>query len=61
MSTSVSTLGDSGWLLHVQGVLAGSAWIAARVAMEMASVLVHCRCYNDAFSHLYIAGLVSST
>ncbi|OIV90583.1 hypothetical protein TanjilG_01664 [Lupinus angustifolius] len=42
MSTSVSTLGDSGWLLHVQNVLAGSAWIAARVAMEMASVLVHC-------------------
>ncbi|OIV89707.1 hypothetical protein TanjilG_05162 [Lupinus angustifolius] len=42
MSTSVSTLGDSGWLLHVQNVLAGSAWIAARIAMEMASVLVHC-------------------
>lgn len=42
MSASVSTLGDSGWLLHVQGVLAGAAWIAARVAMEHASVLVHC-------------------
>ncbi|KAK7279532.1 hypothetical protein RJT34_24585 [Clitoria ternatea] len=42
MSASVSTLGDSGWLLHVQSVLAGAAWIAARVAMEKASVLVHC-------------------
>lgn len=43
MSASVSTLGDSGWLLHVQNVLAGAAWIAARVHMEKASVLVHCR------------------
>nr|POE81396.1 phosphatidylinositol-3-phosphatase myotubularin-1 [Quercus suber] len=42
MSASVSTLGDSGWLIHVQNVLAGSAWIAARVALESASVLVHC-------------------
>ncbi|XP_028770165.1 phosphatidylinositol-3-phosphatase myotubularin-1 [Neltuma alba] len=42
MSASVSTLGDSGWLLHVQNVLAGAAWIAARVAIEEASVLVHC-------------------
>ncbi|KAM7267208.1 hypothetical protein ACFE04_009374 [Oxalis oulophora] len=42
MSASVSTLGDSGWLIHVQSVLAGSAWIAARIAMESASVLVHC-------------------
>ncbi|KAL7109242.1 hypothetical protein ACP275_06G163800 [Erythranthe tilingii] len=42
MSASVSTLGDSGWLSHVQSVLAGSAWIAARVALESASVLVHC-------------------
>lgn len=42
MSASVSTLGDSGWLIHVQSVLAGSAWIAARVELESASVLVHC-------------------
>lgn len=42
MSASVSTLGESGWLIHVQSVLAGSAWIAARVALESASVLVHC-------------------
>lgn len=43
MSASVSTLGDSGWLIHVQNVLAGSAWIAAHVALESSSVLVHCR------------------
>ncbi|KAK2969477.1 hypothetical protein RJ640_022191 [Escallonia rubra] len=42
MSASVSTLGDSGWLIHIQNLLAGSAWIAARVAIESASVLVHC-------------------
>ncbi|XP_057979515.1 phosphatidylinositol-3-phosphatase myotubularin-1 isoform X2 [Malania oleifera] len=42
MSASVSTLGDSGWLIHVQTILAGSAWIAAHVALESASVLVHC-------------------
>ncbi|KAL1134199.1 hypothetical protein V6Z11_A12G090300 [Gossypium hirsutum] len=42
MSASVSTLGDSGWLIHVQSVLAGSAWITARIALESASVLVHC-------------------
>ena len=46
MSASVSMLGDSGWLLHIQNVLAGSAWIAARVAIEKASVLVHCRCLS---------------
>ena len=43
MSASVSTFGDSGWLIHIQNVLAGSAWIAARVALESASMLVHCR------------------
>lgn len=45
MSASVSTLGDTGWLIHVQSLLAGSAWIAAHVALEFASVLVHCRLY----------------
>lgn len=49
MSASVSTLGDSGWLIHVQSVLAGSAWIAARVALESATVLVHCR--SEGFSY----------
>lgn len=43
MSASVSSLGDTGWLIHIQNILAGSAWIAARVALESASVLVHCR------------------
>uniref|UniRef100_A0A2P2L1M3 Uncharacterized protein MANES_10G054700 n=1 Tax=Rhizophora mucronata TaxID=61149 RepID=A0A2P2L1M3_RHIMU len=42
MSASVSSLGDSGWLIHVQSILAGAAWIAARIALESASVLVHC-------------------
>ncbi|KAL5569526.1 hypothetical protein UlMin_026101 [Ulmus minor] len=42
MSASVTVLGESGWLTHVQSVLAGSAWVAARVALESASVLVHC-------------------
>ncbi|XP_072995261.1 phosphatidylinositol-3-phosphatase myotubularin-1-like [Typha latifolia] len=42
MSASVATLGVSGWLIHIQNVLVGSAWIAARVALESASVLVHC-------------------
>lgn len=62
MSASVSTLGDSGWLLHVQNVLAGAAWIAARVAMEKASVLVHCRYYDGVFLtslNLYIKKLQS--
>ncbi|CAF2155693.1 unnamed protein product [Brassica napus] len=36
MSASVSLLGDSGWLIHIQNVLAGAAWIAARVAVESA-------------------------
>lgn len=51
MSASVSTLGDSGWLIHVQSVLAGSAWIAARIAMESASVLVHCRSFYSLATH----------
>ncbi|KAK4748346.1 hypothetical protein SAY87_014932 [Trapa incisa] len=52
MSASVSTLGDSGWLIHVQSVLAGSAWIAARVALESASVLVHCSDWWDRTTQL---------
>ncbi|GAB2276850.1 Carrier protein, mitochondrial [Dionaea muscipula] len=42
MSASVSTLGDTGWLTHVHCILASSAWIAARIAKESTSVLVHC-------------------
>ncbi|KAK7349969.1 hypothetical protein VNO77_07922 [Canavalia gladiata] len=42
MFASISTLGDSGWLLHAQNVLAGVAWIAAHVDMEKDSILVHC-------------------
>ncbi|CAN1318944.1 Phosphatidylinositol-3-phosphatase myotubularin-1 [Linum perenne] len=42
MSASVSAFGDSGWLTHVQSVLTGAAWIAGHVALESASVLVHC-------------------
>ncbi|EPS72804.1 hypothetical protein M569_01952, partial [Genlisea aurea] len=42
MSASVATLGDSGWLMHIQNILAGSAWIAARIALESCTVLVHC-------------------
>ena len=43
MSAAVSALGDSGWLVHVHNVLAAAAWVAARVDLERASVLVHCR------------------
>ncbi|KAH9321797.1 hypothetical protein KI387_016436, partial [Taxus chinensis] len=42
MSASVSALGDSGWLMHIHSVLVGSAWITALIALEGASVLVHC-------------------
>ena len=43
MSAAVSALGDSGWLVHVHNVLAAASWVAARVDLERASVLVHCR------------------
>jgi myotubularin-related protein 1/2 len=43
MSGALSALGDSGWLVHCHTVLIGAAWIAARIALEGASVLVHCR------------------
>ncbi|KAH8966590.1 hypothetical protein BDL97_03G033800 [Sphagnum fallax] len=42
MSGALSALGDSGWLVHCHTVLIGAAWIAARIALEGASVLVHC-------------------
>ncbi|KAJ3678328.1 hypothetical protein LUZ60_002131 [Juncus effusus] len=42
MSGSATTLGDTGWLIHVQNVLSGAAWIAARIFHENSSVLVHC-------------------
>ncbi|MCO5560846.1 hypothetical protein L7F22_014466 [Adiantum nelumboides] len=42
MAAAVSALGDSGWLVHVHNVLAAAAWVAARIALEGASVLVHC-------------------
>lgn len=54
MSASVSTFGDSGWLSHVQSVLAGSAWIAARIALESASVLVHCRSFSFSLHILHL-------
>ncbi|KAH9704278.1 hypothetical protein KPL70_011388 [Citrus sinensis] len=40
MSASVSTLGDSGWLIHVQSILAGSAWIAAQILVALANFLL---------------------
>lgn len=43
MSGALSALGDSGWLVHCHTVLIGAAWIAARIALDGASVLVHCR------------------
>ncbi|OAY64407.1 Phosphatidylinositol-3-phosphatase myotubularin-1 [Ananas comosus] len=59
MSASVSTLGVSGWLIHVQSVLTGAAWIAARVALESASVLVHCSDGWDRTTQLVsLAGLM---
>ncbi|KAL2629032.1 hypothetical protein R1flu_013718 [Riccia fluitans] len=42
MSAAVSALGDSGWLMHVHSILSSAAWIAGRLVLESASVLVHC-------------------
>ncbi|KAG6556234.1 hypothetical protein Mapa_002175 [Marchantia paleacea] len=42
MAAAVSALGDSGWLMHIHSILASAAWIAGRLVMEGASVLVHC-------------------
>lgn len=43
MSSAVSGLGYSGWLLHCHKILTSAVWIASRIALEGASVLVHCR------------------
>lgn len=43
MAGAVAALGDSGWLMHCHTILTGAAWIAARITLEGASVLVHCR------------------
>ncbi|KAL3687052.1 hypothetical protein R1sor_013361 [Riccia sorocarpa] len=42
MAAAVSALGDSGWLTHVHSILSSAAWIAGRLVLESASVLVHC-------------------
>lgn len=41
MTSFSSTLGE--WLNHIQNILVGASWIAAQIAEEAASVLVHCR------------------
>lgn len=43
MSSAVSGLAYSGWLLHCHKILTSAVWIASRIALEGASVLVHCR------------------
>ncbi|KAL6660970.1 hypothetical protein ACP70R_000354 [Stipagrostis hirtigluma subsp. patula] len=40
MTSFSSTLGE--WLNHIQNILVGASWIAAQIAVESASVLVHC-------------------
>ncbi|KAF8653973.1 hypothetical protein HU200_062113 [Digitaria exilis] len=40
MTSFSSTLGE--WLNHIQNILVGASWIAAQIAEEAASVLVHC-------------------
>ncbi|KAG8087652.1 hypothetical protein GUJ93_ZPchr0010g10722, partial [Zizania palustris] len=40
MTQFSSTLGE--WLNHIQNILVGASWIAAQIAQESASVLVHC-------------------
>jgi myotubularin-related protein 1/2 len=52
-------LGDSGWVMHIHSILAGSAWIAARIALQGASVLVHCSDGWDRTTQLVsLAGLL---
>ncbi|KAL6859179.1 hypothetical protein ACP4OV_018181 [Aristida adscensionis] len=40
MTSFSSTLGE--WLNHIQNILVGASWIASQIAVESASVLVHC-------------------
>uniref|UniRef100_A0A0D9XAT0 Myotubularin phosphatase domain-containing protein n=1 Tax=Leersia perrieri TaxID=77586 RepID=A0A0D9XAT0_9ORYZ len=40
MTQFSATLGE--WLNHIQSILVGASWIAAQIAQESASVLVHC-------------------
>ncbi|KAF7108807.1 hypothetical protein CFC21_109198 [Triticum aestivum] len=40
MTQFSSMLGE--WLNHIQNILVGASWIAAQIAQESASVLVHC-------------------
>uniref|UniRef100_A0A0E0LXW4 Myotubularin phosphatase domain-containing protein n=1 Tax=Oryza punctata TaxID=4537 RepID=A0A0E0LXW4_ORYPU len=40
MTQFSSTLGE--WLNHIQSIMVGASWIAAQIAQESASVLVHC-------------------
>lgn len=49
MTSFSSTLGE--WLNHIQNILVGASWIAAQIAEEAASVLVHCR---SLFSSVYL-------
>ena len=41
MTSFSSTLGE--WLNHIQNILVGASWVAAQIAEEAATVLVHCR------------------
>lgn len=40
MTQFSSMLGE--WLNHIQNILVGASWIAAQIAQESASVLIHC-------------------
>ena len=48
MTSFSSTLGE--WLNHIQNILVGASWIAAQIAEEAATVLVHCRFFNPSVS-----------
>lgn len=53
MASAVTALGQSGWLYYVHTILSNAAWIAGRVVMEGASVLVHCRYTHKHRSRIY--------